>query len=752
MKRKIAILMTMILLVTTIFTSTVLADTDDTQPCTEVLFEDNFDSYTQETGAKRRNAMLAAGWNTGSAYDDDLSYITGTTFTVPSSRTAASSLEVDRKAGSDKWQNYTVEATLTFSDDVLTGTIYAGLLGRYNKDADEKALAGYDLRIYETAEGEQGIEIYCRRTGEYVKNLIVDSTETKLFERGIPVNLKFTLNGATLKAYVNNELKFKGFDENVQVGWPGIRTSQGSYVDGATNCGVDVIFDDFKVTTTDILFYDDFSSYTDEEDLSKMAKNGWDMDDAEINFTSHIDTFNQNYSTDRTTYVSTSGANGAYGWNDYVVEADVCIGAGEIGTSTYDEETGTTTYSKGGIYAGIAGRATERVQSGYELTIYINMSAKGVVTEGVRLYRRNSTKLGVTASSGDDVKTVAMDIEQGKTYELALEFKGNQIYGYVDGERVISYTADTTQNYYSHGFAKIWTSYSGTTNANSIVDNFLVYKQDLTQEKMYENFDSYSSSTTQMKTTEKGMANWNSTILTNASARFCDGSAYTVSSTIAPRVVTANAWSGKHFVQTEVKLAGDKPTADVYAAIAGNITEASYDKSGYEFAIYQTTENDYGARLYRRQNTDASVNNANLDSGTLSELTSGTITTLTKDVSHILKMEFDGFGGIKCYLDGILLITATDSSYLSGYAGIRTAGQGQGITISYDNFAVYDYSYVSEVIGDVDESGLVATTDFTLLQDILLEKEDEQTSADVNKDAACNIVDLIRLDKLITSF
>ncbi len=474
-----------------------------------------------------------------------------------------------------------------------------------------------------------------------------------------------------------------------------------------------------EANDSDVLFADDFSTYTGEtsaEKLVEMEEKGWNLANSQT-LAGYLDTINDRYSVAGVVHMDTAGAKGAYGWNDYVVSAKVTIGSGDIGGTDTD----------GNVYVGIGGRAIARDRTGYELAIYKTVTKAGVVSTGVRLYRRANADASI---DGKTLKDVKISLDQGKEYKLDLAFSGNRIYGYLDGERIISVTDDN----YAVGWTKIYASYKNAPNVKSDFDDFNVAKKTVPNYIFHADFNAYDECT------------WGT--LNNATKGFIGDSSLVISSdknnTIGAN--TSALTQTDYTIETEITVGDGTTTADLYVGVIG--------RTGYEFCVKQV-KGDGAPTVWRlrrlKDATDTNSNlstNVNLGSGNLSDKN----ITLKRGESFVLKMVFEG-SSVSIYCNGTKLTSKTDSNYTTGYAGLAVSGHGKGASVTYDNFVVYDHTYTTELIGDVNIDALVNVDDITKLIDILCGKCEKVTQADVNKDKAAevDILDLIRIEKLVDS-
>ena len=623
---------------------------------TNVIFSEDFNSYSSTDAATNKTAMEAKGWN---ATSTTAAYNTGSAYSIPHNVNA--NLVLSKLEGANEWTDYAVEAKLKFETEPTTaGKTVTGVAGRVQDASGVKK--GYDLVVYKTNLSHKGAFIRLRCDGTKLAEASVEELPA-----GTQFTLKLVFEGTVLTGYFNGEevIKYDTANDATKYasGYAGLRRQD--------KTGYTTVFDDFQVyteteevlpsgTTINQLFTENFNSYNGGDvagNKAAMEAKGWNATNTTAEYSTGM-TYSVPHNINANLVLS--NLEGANEWTDYVVEAQLKF------------ETEPTTAGK--TVTGIAGRVQDPsgVKKGYDLVVYkTNLSHKGAY---IRL-RCDGTMLA---------EATIETLPAGTTFTLKMEFNGTVITGYFNDEEVIKHDTVNDATKYASGYAGI--RRQDKTGYTTVFDNFQVYTvtrevppSGTTVNQIFaEKFDGYSSSDAASNQTAMVAKGWNAT---SATAGYNTGEAYSVPHNVNANLVLselegASEWTD-YVVEAKLKFESEPTTAGkTVAGIAGRVQDSSGVKKGYDLVVYKTNLSHEGAYLRLR-----------CDGTTLEE---ATIENLPVGTEFLLELEFNGTI-IKGYLDGILMITHDISDdatkYTSGYAGIRRQDK-TGYTTTFDNFIV----------------------------------------------------------------
>ena len=235
MKKFLAITLTLALTLA-LFVSPVPANAAvTTQSTTNVLFEDNFDSYVNYNSENRRTAMIENGWEEQKGYSAYTSASTGS-YVAPydSQRNMMLSIE-----NTKDWAGYSVSGTISFSDvqEERTSDVYAV----YVMYANELAAGGYEIGFCLNTDGTKKLIIRRRKSSDYSAL----QCSSRLFDfktDGTVYNLKTEYNSGVINCYIDGVLELSYDTSNDD-----IMLTKGSAGIRRVNNGAAVTFDNFKV-------------------------------------------------------------------------------------------------------------------------------------------------------------------------------------------------------------------------------------------------------------------------------------------------------------------------------------------------------------------------------------------------------------------------------------------------------------------------------------------------------------------------
>lgn len=340
---------------------------------------------------------------------------------------------------------------------------------------------------------------------------------------------------------------------------------------------------------------------------------------------------------------------GSEAWTDYTVKADVRI-----------EKTNQTPNT---ALATISARTTG-LDNGYEWSIAIDKSGAAYA----RLYDRGAAKF---------LGRVDYPVEIGETYNLKLTVVGNTIKGYINGEKILETTADT--------------SATGTVGVrrlgyNVYYDNVIVTLpeedvpvQDVTKQQIWftDTFES-ESVMTDRGWDKDGTIQDGELVLNNK-----------YPTAFLTQIPGSNAWTD-YTAQAHVTVVDSDEISPVGNSVSALIVRSLSDATGYEFGVSIQVSNDKGGfRLYNR---------------TTSELLASTTEVVAeRGKTYQLTVVVEG-NRIRCYVDGQMVFDVTDTknSNPTGYVGLRTVGYSG----AYDNIVV-------RKVTDADRKGIFSNATAT---------------------------------------
>ena len=315
---------------------------------------------------------------------------------------------LNQREGATEWSNYTIEADITVTDQVVSGTTaWAGLF----VGSDGVAL-GYEFSIV-AQNGKYFCTMWDRTAEGHGAGMGSASYGFKLNEA---YTLKVALKDNTINCYIDDELMISTTVDGKSLiqGTVGIRQF-------GNVCKYDNIYvyptieDDSNALLDDVRgqnpwFIDRFDSMD-----SLMKERGWSTEfSIEKGAVQLVGTGGG--------YVALNGIEECEKWSNYTVVADVIV-------SDNEEHTSSSTNPISGIRA-----LSTDSKNGYELGLMF----KGREEPGVLVLRRvrDNTILS-------EYKEVA--IERGKSYQLALSVYGNTFRGYINGKEAFTIMDDSNQ-------------------------------------------------------------------------------------------------------------------------------------------------------------------------------------------------------------------------------------------------------------------------------------------------------------------
>lgn len=340
---------------------------------------------------------------------------------------------------------------------------------------------------------------------------------------------------------------------------------------------------------------------------------------------------------------------GSEAWTDYTLKADVRI-----------EKTNQTPNT---ALATISARTTG-LDNGYEWSIAIDKSGATYA----RLYDRAAAKF---------LGRVDYPVEIGETYNLKLTVVGNTIKGYINGEKILETTANT--------------SATGTVGVrrlgyNVYYDNVIVTLpeedvpvQDVTQQQIWftDTFES-ESVMTERGWDKDGTIQNGELILNNK-----------YPTAFLKQIEGSNTWTD-YTAQAHITVVDSDEISPVGNSVSALIVRSISDATGYEFGVSIQVSNDKGGfRLYNR---------------TTSELLASTTEVVAeRGKTYQLTAVVEG-NRIRCYVDGQMVFDVTDTknSNPTGYVGLRTVGYSG----AYDNIVV-------RKVTDADRKGIFSNSTAT---------------------------------------
>ena len=697
--------------------------------------------------------------------------------TIKSDNSTAVYLKADDEALQDT-VDYTVSVKVQFDKMPTVETTNIGLVAR----ATSVSSNGYEFQLTVKADGTAPYVRLRDRSGSYYTNLKrledLDITQENEF--------KIECKGNDIVCYINNEVcirytasedgRYAGYDAEKDAG-----TDKDVYTNvystgtaalrfASTKVGANVTFDDFIVSRI-AKFSDNFNQYdsdaTKTQKYNALTTNGWYVK----NSTQASLLTDGAYILPSTNDIAplvlqTENAKGALGWNDYVVEADVTIGA-------EGEELSKN------IQVSVTGRHSEAGGTdGYEIEFYYKADGKSSV---LRIRKRvdNAPYLVEGCSC-------AFDINPGQTYNLKAIFQGNTIYAYVDDVLYLKGQDDT----YSVGFAGIGNR-TKETGVDIKFDNFAVYDYDVVPAIFEDDFSEYvpqlnADNLYEMtQLTDKGWKSTSNKLLRYSAQHASDG----VLKLPATRPTETESESSKQLSYWTMSLSTkDAPTwknckiecdlsyalsssvsspVRTYVYIAGrgttnesgNITATT---SGYGLYVgtNASTGNSAKIRYIGIVKNGKAVGTENID------LTYGNRLPFNETLTAVLELNERMVKGYILGYEDTTTVEYTipeEETITAGHVGIytymnsnedsRTWTEYTNHDVTIDNFKVYDFDnpYVKELVGDVKADGVINKTDIDAMINRLKKNTLGAAAIDVNKDGEKNIYDYVRLMRLYES-
>lgn len=431
---------------------------------TEILpnkFYDDFSSYNQETNALKASALRKNGW---SVYNNATAgFFADGALNIPSDCTYnhLGYQSVGAK-GALAWNDYSVEADVTFGEGTVSENVYAGVAGRHN-DAVGLNPNGYEVQIFIKTDGTAGMRIYSRgASGE----LAACDAE---IEQGKAYNVKAVFQGNRIDAYIDGVKMLTATDNDYQIGFAGIR-----YIGSTTGTGITTTIDNFVVYDYDIIpaptpnKVENFDEYTPSYledgvtyDKQYIQKAGWGSSSNAM-LTNYVPYFAEGRLTIPTTadndvnlFLNTTKAKE---WQNYSVSWDIRSDANSSGT-----------------YIFLGGRITD-YKTGYFLKIY--MGSSGHIRE---IHLQDKYK-------GNDIGTALVGTKTGyycpetslrplcsTAFTVKMEFNGTSIKVYLNDTLIIEATDET----YTKGSIAMNAGINSLANNSAIeVDNITVFDFD----------------------------------------------------------------------------------------------------------------------------------------------------------------------------------------------------------------------------------------------------------------------------------
>lgn len=294
------------------------------------------------------------------------------------------------------WNGYIMEADVSISAQ-FAGKQKESSAGIVTK-TDGKT-TGYEFALFMNEAGDTYARLYDRTNGEILKKVDFPLVAGQIYR------LKIAHTGETIRCSVDGSLVIEVEDDPSRTGSIGLRT--GGFLVGYDNV---VVYPYTQVDDGDEPDFGEgiyFSEYFTGENA--LTDRGWSSDFPEI-------VNGQLKITNETSPFYLNGKPAYMALTDYTLEADVMM-----------TEEATAAFATN--IACLVVRSTG-ASDGYEFGICIQSNGK----EYVRLYDRKAK--AVLAQEN-------MDLEQNRTYHMAMTVEGNRIICYLDGKKVLETTADT---------------------------------------------------------------------------------------------------------------------------------------------------------------------------------------------------------------------------------------------------------------------------------------------------------------------
>jgi len=401
-----------------------------------------------------------------------------------------------------------------------------------------------------------------------------------------------------------------------------------------------------QADTYKILFSDDFNSYTDSDATSDnkndMNAKGWNTT------TKSQGKYNTGTAYEiphnKGTAVNLSGLDGGSAWTDYSVRA----------TMTLLSKEGASGLTR----AGISGRLySEALNEGYDLLV-----VKEEVTDiGATLLLRCD---GERLLDEVPISRLSNDVP----FNLKLEFRGTNVYGYLNDKLMISHdTANDTVKYAS-GWAGIRKTHQ--SGLGVLYDDFFV--SEIVPGTYPEGYLYHNNFDVDSTLEAAGLYGNGSNTISGGVFNLGSGTyAY------LREVVGSLAWED-YTVEADVQMIkGEQDTATKgYAGIVARSTKGKDE--GYEFRMDYVNGNK-SLSLTKRNGTTTSLRTYNFDF----------------EFNKYYKMTMTVSGNsIMCWIGDTLVFDVEDPdavTYSKGYAGIRSTGNTANLNSKVDNFSVRQY-------------------------------------------------------------
>lgn len=628
----------------------------------ELFFDDFSGKYYgfTTTGSAKRIKMKEMGWtelttNTPGNYlktdSNDENY---GEYIVPYNKTT--DIGTVNKSGSANWTDYSVEAKLIFDSSSKDDGVntYGGIAGRISSEGS------YSLVVMKQGDTTK---LRLRRSGDKIEEKVI--TDFKIDQ---PFTLKLEFDGTKIRGCYNDqvEINYDTVDDENKYG-----TGYAGILKIGTS-GLSIRFDDFRVTTIEQQDYPTAHLYHNNFDTIQT------LADAGIKGTSTagVTVWDDQNTNNKCLTVKNNGKAylsmvvDAVGWEDYTIETDVKLYRGEG-----DENTTTG-------YAGLVARTTNESQEGYFYRLGYN-NGKGKVI----LYKIMGSESQVLGEYSLDYN---LEIDQSYKMSMSVHNDGNsvEIMCFLEGKNVMDVV--DSENPYTSGYAGV-RSAGSSSGLDIKYDNFAVkeyvaptFTYPTTSHKYFNDFNE------NYRLVREGWEKEGTKV----------GGAYQIdagASNYLTGIEDSTTWED-YTVESDVTIVKEANDTRVkgYAGIVARSKNTTSE--GYEYRIYYNNGTTR-LQLYKR-----TVSSAISLGGTL-------IDGFELNKSYKLRMDVHNSGDnaeIMCWFTDVskpegeqtevifdvVDKKATDNEpYLTGYAGIRSAGEDdECLPSAYDNFAVKEYS------------------------------------------------------------
>lgn len=337
-------------------------------------------------------ALTQKGWNSDSPLIQDGHVFLQTSDTDQGKQM----IYLNQLAGVSDWNKYILEADVSISPQ-FEGSLTINTAGIVTKTGGSDS--GYEFSLCVTSSGETYVRLYDRNTKKELKR------QDFAAQAGAVYRLKVAHTGESIRCSVDGQLVIELADDPSRTGSIGLRT--GGVLVGYDNV---VVYPYTQVDDGDEPDFGEgiyFSEYFSGENA--LTDRGWSSDlpaiiDGQLQITNEVSPF---YLNGKPVYTELT---------DYTFEADMVM---------TNEATATFATNMACLVARSTGAT-----SGYEFGICIQSNGK----EYVRLYDRKAK--AVLAQEN-------VDLEQNRTYHMAMTVEGNRITCYLDGEKVLDVTSDS---------------------------------------------------------------------------------------------------------------------------------------------------------------------------------------------------------------------------------------------------------------------------------------------------------------------